>query len=85
MQSLVVSQLSVKCHGEDVSLACRHRVPIDRAEYLYLGAMLSDPRRANEDAMHRPTLNALHVNICLEAPDLAPNALRSARMSIKPR
>src|SRR4051794_34340570 len=70
----VVRQLRMKRRHEDAPLACEHRMAVDLGEHLDVRAGLLDPRRPDEHRTDgRPAV--ADVEICLEAPHLAPESV----------
>ena len=68
---LVVGQLGMEGHAEDVALADRHRVAVDLGQHLDALPALVYPRRADEHRAQRAAAEAVHVHVGLEALHLA--------------
>src|SRR2546427_7816425 len=74
VQARVVGQLRVERGDEEATLARKDRVPVDRGEDLDVRPDIRDPRRADEDRVHRLGL-AFDVELRLEARDLTPEGV----------
>ena len=72
MQAVVVAELGVKGDRQQGALAGGDRLAVDGGEDLDAGAVLGDPRRADEDRAHGAALHVGEPQVLLEGVQLAP-------------
>ena len=71
MQPRLARQLRVKRDGQHVSLSDRDGMVVDAPEHLDAGAMLCNPRRADEHGVDWPAIHARYVEVGFERVQLA--------------
>jgi hypothetical protein len=71
MEPRLTAQLRMEGDRDDVALSDRDRMRVHRGQDLDLGAVLSHPRGANEDGVHRAARDPGEVQIGLKGAQLA--------------
>src|SRR3954468_6116874 len=79
MDARIPGDLGVKRDRQDVALAYRNRTFVELPHHLDPLADVVDPRRADEHAAHGTALHAVHVDVRLEAPHLAPERVAAGQ------
>ena len=75
VQAIVAAELGVEGDREHAPWRAATACPSTSREDLDLGAVLGDPRRPDEDASQRAALDAVALEVGLEAADLAPEGV----------
>ena len=79
MHAGLARDLGVEGDHEHVVLARGDGMALDRGQDLDAGAVLGQPRRADEDGAHRRPVDARDVEVLLEGADLAPERVALAQ------